>query len=419
MRLLIIGINYSPELTGIGPYTAGLAEHLVARGDQVTVQTGLPHYPTWRVAPGANRSLFRRETINGVTVIRCAHYVPMTQTALRRAIYEATFGLTALVAGLRSPRFDAILGVVPSLSGGILARLTGRRLGTPYGLLFQDLMSQAAVQSGIDGGGGVAMVTAKAEVWAVSRASAVGIVAQSFTPHLASLGVSPERIHHVPNWTRPVTPVLTADEVRTRFGWMDDVQVVLHAGNLGLKQGLEQVVGAARIAADRGDAALFVFSGGGNQEGVIRAAAKDLPNVRFLGVQPDGIHASLLAAADVLLLSERATQLDMSLPSKLTSYFAAARPIVAMVPSSGGSADEIRRSRAGLIVPAGEPGRLLEALARLRAEPTLAARFGVAGPEYARTHTSEAACLVRATDLVDAIAGSTAGEPRKSWEPAA
>ena len=140
MRVLIIGINYRPELTAVGPYTAGLAEHLVARGDEVTVLTGLPHYPAWRIARGTPRALRRRETIRGVTVIRAAHYVPATQSAIRRAFYEGTFGLTGLLASLRLPRPDAILGVIPSLSGGVLARFTGERLRVPYGLLFQDLM---------------------------------------------------------------------------------------------------------------------------------------------------------------------------------------------------------------------------------------------------------------------------------------
>ena len=176
---------------------------------------------------------------------------------------------------------------------------------------------------------------------------------------------------------------------------------------------------AARLAAGRGDPVRFVFSGGGNQAAAIQAAARDLPNVRFLGVQPDGIHASLLAAADVLLLSERPTQLDMWLPSKLTSYFAAGRPIVAMVAPEGASAREVERSGAGLIVPAGEPERLLEALARLRAEPAFAAELTAAGPAHAEAHTSAAACLARATDLVDAIAGSVARTPGRAWEPAA
>ena len=404
LRVLIIGINYRPELTAVGPYTAELAEQLAARGDEVTVLTGLPHYPDWRVAPGTPRALIRRETIRGVTVIRAAHYVPAVQSAIKRALYEGTFGLTGFLATLRMPRPDAILGIVPNLSSGVLARLTGERLGVPYGLLFQDLMGRAARQSGIAGGAAVAKATAAAEAWATRGARAIGVVAEAFAPELISLGVPAGRISHVPNWTRLAAPAMTVPETRARFGWTDTQQVVLHAGNMGLMQGLEQVVDVARAAAERGDPVRFVLSGGGNQAGAIRAAARGLPNVSFLGVQPDGIHASLLAAADVLLLSERATQIDMSLPSKLTSYFAAGRPIVAAVLPDGGSAREVERSGAGLVVPAGEPERLLGALARLRAEPALVADLTATGPAYAETHTSAAACLARAVALIDTIA---------------
>jgi len=127
-----------------------------------------------------------------------------------------------------------------------------------------------------------------------------------------------------------------------------------------------------------------------------------------LPVQPDGLHASLLAAADVLLLSERATQLDMSLPSKLTSYFAAGRLIVAAVPPGGPSAREIERAGAGVTVPPGDPGAMLDALARLRADATLAARLASAGPPFAEANLGATACLARAAGLVDAIAGDVA-----------
>jgi glycosyltransferase involved in cell wall biosynthesis len=405
MRVLIIGINYRPELTAIGPYTAGLAEYLASRGDRVTVVTGLPHYPEWRIMRGTPRALVREEQIDGVSVIRAAHYVPTAQSAIRRALYESSFGLIGLIASLRVPRPDAILGVVPSLSGGVLSRLTGGRLRVPYGLLFQDLMGPAAGQSGIGGSTSVIWAAEAAERWATRSACAIGVVAKGFTPYLVSLGVDRNRIHHVPNWSRVSPPSLPAAKIRERFGWTDGHQVVLHAGNIGLKQGLEQVVEAARLAARRGDPVRFVFSGGGNQAAAIRAAAKDLHNVSLIGVQPDGIHASILATADVLLLSERATQIDMSLPSKLTSYFAAGRPILAAVSLEGGSASEVERSGAGLVVPAGEPVRLLDALARLRAEPALAAELAALGPVYAEANTSAAVCLSRAVALIDRIAG--------------
>jgi colanic acid biosynthesis glycosyl transferase WcaI len=404
MRVLIIGINYRPELTGTGPYTAGLAEHLASRGDRVTVITGLPHYPGWRIAPGTPRRLVQEEPIGRVRVIRAAHYLPATQDAFRRALNEATFGFIGLLASRRAERPGAILRVVPSLSGGVLARLLGRRFGVPCGLLFQDLMGPAASQSGMAGGGVVASATTAAERWATGRARAIGVVATSFGPYLRSLGIPSDRLLHVPNWSRLAEANLPVDAVRARFGWTNGRQIVLHAGNIGLKQGLEQVVEAARAAAERGDPVRFVFSGGGSQAGAIRAAAQDLGNVDFLGVQPDGIHASLLAAADVLLLSERATQIDMSLPSKLTSYYAAGRPILAAVPLGGGSAAEVERSGAGIVVPAGGPEPILDALTRLRTDPALTAKLAAAGPAYAAANTPAAACLARAVALIDEIA---------------
>ncbi len=99
-RLRIIGINYDPETTGNAPYTTGLAEHLVASGHEVTVVTGLPHYPAWRISPGYGGRLARDEMQSGVRVRRRAHYVPATQTAARRAIYEGTFLVSALAGGL-------------------------------------------------------------------------------------------------------------------------------------------------------------------------------------------------------------------------------------------------------------------------------------------------------------------------------
>jgi glycosyltransferase involved in cell wall biosynthesis len=199
---------------------------------------------------------------------------------------------------------------------------------------------------------------------------------------------------------------MTVAETRERFGWTDGTQVVLHAGNIGLKQGLEQVVQAAHVSARRGDPVHFVLSGGGNQAGAIRSATHGVSNVSFLGVQPDGVHASILAAADVLLLSERPSQVDMSLPSKLTSYFAARRPIVAAVPHGGASATEVARSGAGLHVRAGDIEGLLATLERLRTDQVLAQQLAASGPAFAERHISASACLARNAALVDEIAGN-------------
>lgn len=123
-NILIIGINYRPETTGIAPYTSDLAEHLAATGHRVTVITGFAHYPAWRLEPGDSR-MRAVESRNGVRVVRRRHYVPRSQSAIRRGAYEATFLVHGALS--RPERPDVVFGVIPSLSGGLLARYFAAR----------------------------------------------------------------------------------------------------------------------------------------------------------------------------------------------------------------------------------------------------------------------------------------------------
>jgi glycosyltransferase involved in cell wall biosynthesis len=125
---------------------------------------------------------------------------------------------------------------------------------------------------------------------------------------------------------------------------------------------------------------------------------------------PEDELADLLAAADVLLVSERASLADMSLPSKLTTYFAAGRPVVAAIPADGATAREIQRSGGGIIVPAGAPAALLEALENLAADPAGAKRLARAGRAFARTELDEEAALTRYRVFVDRILATRSPE---------
>ncbi len=49
MKVLILSINYWPEVTGIGAFTTYRAEHLAAAGHDVEVCTTFPYYPAWKV----------------------------------------------------------------------------------------------------------------------------------------------------------------------------------------------------------------------------------------------------------------------------------------------------------------------------------------------------------------------------------
>jgi glycosyltransferase involved in cell wall biosynthesis len=272
----------------------------------------------------------------------------------------------------------------------------------PYGLVFQDLMGRAAQQSGIAGGDRFAATARRVEAWAVARAALIGMITPSFRPYLESLGVRPDRLVTLRNWAPSRVPANARAITRGHLGWGPEL-VVLHTGNMGLKQGLEQVVDAAALAGERGSAIRFVLVGDGNQRERIAALGVGLPGLEIRTLVPEDELADLLAAADVLLISERPSMVDMSLPSKLTSYLAAGRPVVAAVPMGGATAQEVKRSGGGIVVPAGDPVALLEALEKLAADPVGAAQLVQAGTAFARTELDEDAALTRYRVFVDRI----------------
>ncbi|MFN8506510.1 MAG: glycosyltransferase family 4 protein [Dehalococcoidia bacterium] len=391
IRVLIATSQYWPEIAGNAPYVTGLAEGLAVAGHRVTAVTGYPHYPQWR-RQGPLR-LFSHEKRNGVTVRRRWHYVPGAHSALHRLLYEATLtagGLTAIGARRRP---DAVVGVVPSLSGALLAAIAAKVYRRPLVLVFQDLMGRAAEQSGYAGGSRVARTLSRFELALARRADAVGIITPGFRQYLEAGGVSAERIHRVRNWHLGEPPKQERAETRRALGWPEDAYICLHAGNMGHKQGLSNLVEAARLLP--GGAVRIVLAGDGNERERLEREASDVPGERitFLGPQAPGAYEAMLAAADVLLVNQLPAVSDMALPSKLTSYFAAGRPVVAAVAAESEAAHEVTLAGAGIVVPAGEPGQLADVLLSLHREPGKADTFGEAGRAYATRALSRDAAL--------------------------
>jgi glycosyltransferase involved in cell wall biosynthesis len=392
LSVVLFGVDYWPDETGIAPYTTGLAEYLANRGDRVRMIAGMPYYPDWKIRRAYDRRIASTETHAGVTIQRYRQYVPTKQSAFRRVLFEGTFFINALRARIHSP-VDVVIGIIPNLGSGALAAIASKRLRAPLVLIVQDLMGLAAAQSGIEHGSLVAGTTTRLERWILNQADAIGVVAEGFRQPIERLGIEPHQIQRIRNWTH-IRPG-TGDPRATRlcYGISAAEVFVLHAGNMGLKQGLDNVIACARIANRESPRVRFVFVGGGSQYQHLVDMAHDLPNVTFLGHQPEADFPDILAAADVLLLSQRSTVADMSLPSKLTSYFMAGRPVVAAVGADSEAAREIQESSAGTIVAPANPQAMLDAILRYANDPVLAAKHGDRGRAYALTTLTADASL--------------------------
>ncbi len=377
--------------------------------------TGSPSQPGCRTThPGASPTSTgrsRKEIAGAIDIHRRRHFVPSRPSAVKRGLYELTFFANGIAArGL--PDADCAIGVTPSLSGALLAASWAKRRNRPYGLIVQDLMGLAAAQSGTPGGNRVADLTAKLESVAVRNATAIGVIADGFRPHLHTMGADRGRIHRIRNWTHIQPSNLEKSAARAQLGLPQHAFIALHAGNMGLKQGLENVVAAAKHAAQHPDPIHFVFLGDGNQRHVLEHLATGLPNVRFIPPLPDADFPSALAAADALLVAQRPTITDMCLPSKLTSYLAANRPVVAAVAPDSETARELTAAQCGLVVPYGDPLLLLDAFESLRRSPQLASDLATRGAPFAADQLTPDASFAAIDRFVLAImAGDRCPQP--------
>jgi glycosyltransferase involved in cell wall biosynthesis len=355
---------------------------LARQGHDVEVWTGFPHYPAWRPAKG--RAPAVRETLDGVVVHRRWHFVPRSQTAGRRALYEAALTLGALtsMAHLRKP--DVVLGVTPTLSGAVAAAVAARRFRSPFALLVHDVMGKAAAQSGVAGGQRVAATVGAVERAVARRADGIAIIAEGFRRYFVAAGVPDQRIVRLRTWTVGPPSGEPPTTTRERLGWRPDEFVVLHAGNMGHKQGLGNLIQAATLLRDV-DGVRIVLAGDGNDRPNLerRNRAEGLDNLEFIGPQNWPDYRAMLEAADVLVVNQRATVLDMALPSKLTSYFASGRPTIAAVAEVSETAQEIRLSGGGVVVPADDPKALASAALALRDAPERCKELGESANRFA------------------------------------
>lgn len=391
-RVLVVGINYEPEHTGIAPYTTQACSYLAAQGADVFVLAGVPHYPHWTTPQEYRRRLFVDEERHGVRVRRLRHVVPGRQSALTRGAYELTYGMH-VSAQVPPWRPDVVLAVIPSLAGAAAAARLARKADVPLVVWVQDLMGPAAAQSGIRGGASISVLTARLEGHVLRNASSVLVLNEAFKRYAVGVGVASRSVHVVPNWTHLAATTGDRQLMRKRQGWRHDQVIVLHSGNMGLKQGLVNVIRAARLAAEEAPKVRFVLMGDGSQRVALQDLGTGVPTLSFLPAASARDYPNLLAAADVLLVNERASAVDMSLPSKLTSYFRAGMPVIAAVPSFGGTAQEIAQSGAGVVVEPDSPRALFEGVRKLSMDKELLYTLGASASAYAATHLDATSSL--------------------------
>lgn len=403
-KISILSLHYLPDTTGIAPYAGALARGLNARGHSVAAYVAHPFYPAWRIRPGYGQWK-STEAIDGVTVHRLRHFVPKPPRGIRRLLSELSFGVRLLFSRFGS---DSVLVTVsPALFATALVALRVRLIPKQPKLIvwLQDIYTLGLVETR-EGSDLAARITKMVERFVLRSADRVVAIHPKFTEYLTSeLDVDPTRISVVRNWTHlEPSRLISQREARATLGWPTDIFLAVHTGNMGAKQGLENVVRAARLAEEQGAPIKFLLVGDGGERASLEESARGIACIEFIEPLSEADYRCALAAADCLLVNELPGVATMAAPSKLTSYFDASRPILAATDAKGITAAEIEQSGAGVVVSAGNPGALLGMALALCQDSEGASRYGAAGRQYRKNVLDSGAAIAAFEQVIEEVA---------------
>jgi putative colanic acid biosynthesis glycosyltransferase WcaI len=385
MRIQIVSQYFVPEITAAAGRVHAFAAGLAERGHQVEVICEVPSHPAGVVTPGYGGHFVDRRSMDGFGVSYVWVWVTPSKATRDRLVNYASFAATATIAGAARRRPDVIVASSPPLPVGNVGATLAFRHRAPWVLDVRDLWPDVALVVGEVEEGPMVNAARRIERRLYRSADAITCTTETFKGEIEARGGAGKVTRISNGTTAPFLEAADAEPDPGLLGSQGDRFTWTYAGNLGLAQGLEAAIGAAR---ELGDGFRLVLIGEGPRKEQLRELARDLPegSVVFRDPVPVTEVGLLLRASDALLVSlADMPGLEGFVPSKLFDCCAVGRPVVLSV--AGEAAKLATDAEAALCVPPGDTAQLVEAVRRLRDDASLRDRLAAGGRRFAEENS--------------------------------
>ena len=404
LRIMFLTHYFPPEIGAPQARMFELAKRLNDLGDEVTVVTAFPNYPTGIVHEGYRGRFAMEERIDGVRVLRRWVFATPNSGFFKRILNWVSFALTSLTASPRVGPVDVIFVQSPPLPIGIATLAYARLKRAPFVFNVSDIWPQSAVELGMLRNRFAIRLAEMLEMHIYRRASRVTLPTPGMLQRLTDRGVSREKLFLLTNGvdTSTYRPQAADRALAQKLGF-DGRKVFLYAGTHGLSQGLDIILDAAKLTPP--DDILYVLAGEGADKAALveKARVEHIANVKFLPNQPKSSMPALLNLAYAGIVSLKPLDLFRhALPSKMFESMAVAQPLVAALWGEG--ADLVQSADCGVVTEPGDAAQLSQAVIALAADPDRARRLGRNGREYVDEHFNRGKIALRLRGLLREVA---------------
>lgn len=370
-KILVLGINCLPELTGIGKYTGEMITWMAEQGHDVTMITGFPYYPNWKVQEPYTGGWYKSETMfeGSLKIHRCPLYIPSKPSGLKRLIHESIFFVSAgfvVLKMLFKPKQDLIFAIAPPFHLAILALFYRFFRGGRIIYHVQDLQIEAAKELKMLRYKWMFDTLFAIEYFILRKMDFISTISEGMMKKVGRK--IPKGVMFFPNWvdTETFCPLPERHLLKTKWGYQPDDHVVLYSGSIGEKQGLDSLIRIAAQLQPRTNIKFVICGTGPYKAELIKMSEEaGLTNLAFLPLQEFDVFNEFLNMADIHLVLQKANASDLVMPSKLTAILAVGG--LALVTANEGTTlhDVIIEHAMGVIIEAEKENLLAEAIVEI------------------------------------------------------
>lgn len=392
MRILVISQYFWPENFRINDLVEGLLE----RGHEVTVLTGLPNYPSGKFFSGYSYRGPYRECFRGADIVRVPLFARGKGRGINLIFNYLSFAVSATLGGWRCKgKFDAIFVFEPSpVTVGIPARYLSWLKNAPILFWVQDLWPESLLATQSVRSIFLLKIIEGLVRWIYKGCARILVQSEAFVEPVARLGVPLEKIYYFPNSAEaiycPFPRGVAWDGPTLPHGFR-----VMFAGNIGFAQSIDTTLAAAEILRNYSDIHWIILGDGRLAEWLLQAVIKKElgETVHLMGQFPMQTMPAWFAQADVMIATLRNESVfSLTIPSKIQSYLACAKPIISAINGEGGRI--VNLAGAGISVAADDAPALAGAVLKTyKMSPAERDKLGQNGCRYYKEHFEREALL--------------------------
>jgi glycosyltransferase involved in cell wall biosynthesis len=357
-KALLISSNFEPELIGIARYSSDLVSLLDLNDFQVDVLTAYPSYGI--LADNHDNAGLFSSLIPTLNVHRVNSRKYGSGKLFWMLIGEISFLWSGLWNLLRFSGSDKeiAIAIMPRVASGYLGLVCKAIHKKPLILILQDISSAATQEIGLGGGKIFGQILAWLEKIPLACADKVVVISEQMAEYLTQVFRIPTenvvviKNYHIGNVIKSKKQFQSTGSFR-----------ITYTGNIGRKQDFESLFKAAELLKAEKDIQFQIYGFGNNFE-IIRERSLKLQNVVVSGLVEDTDYLNTLNQSDVLFVTEKSSLRNMSLPSKLTAYFASGKPVIVNVSKESATAHFV--GDAAIIIEPGDGYQLKEVILELR-----------------------------------------------------